>query len=55
MMMMNSFVVWLIDERRLSLFPNGTIVRDPHHGKSLTCLEQDLKLRNKIRHQCDQT
>ena len=30
------FVVWLIDERRLALFPAGTIVRDPHHRKSLT-------------------
>ena len=24
-------VVWLTDERRLALFPAGTIVRDPHH------------------------
>ena len=28
MMMMNCFVVWLTDERRLALFPAGTIVRD---------------------------
>ena len=26
---MNVFVVWLIDERRLALFPAGTIVKDP--------------------------
>ena len=25
------FVVWLTNERRLSLFPAGTIVKDPHH------------------------
>ena len=25
------FVVWLTDERRLALFPAGTIVRDPHY------------------------
>ena len=28
------FVVWLTYERRLALFPVGTIVRDPHHLKS---------------------
>ena len=28
------FVVWLIYERCLALFPVGTIVRDPHHLKS---------------------
>ena len=28
------FVVWLTDERRLALFPAGTIVRDPYHRKS---------------------
>ena len=33
------------DERRLALFPAGTIVRDPHHCESLTCREQDMNLR----------
>ena len=39
MMMMNCFcvfVAWLTDERRLALFPAGTIVKDPHHRESLT-------------------
>ena len=31
MMMMNCFIAWLIEERRLALFPAGSIVRDPHH------------------------
>ena len=35
MMMMSFFVVWLTDERRLALFPAGTIVRDPHHRQGL--------------------
>ena len=35
-MMMNCFAVWLTDERRLALFPAGTIVRDPHHRESPT-------------------
>ena len=30
------FVLWLTDERRLALFPAGTIVRDPHHRESPT-------------------
>ena len=30
------FVVWLTDERRLGLFPAGTIVTDPHHCESPT-------------------
>ena len=30
------FVVWLTDERRLALFPAGTIVRDLHHRESPT-------------------
>ena len=42
LMMMNCFVVWLTDERRLALFPAGTIVRDPHHLESPTHREQDL-------------
>ena len=45
MMMMNSFVVWLTDEKRLALFPAGTIVRDPHYRESLIRGEQDLSLR----------
>ena len=44
MTMMNCFVVWLTDERRLALFPAGTIVRDPHHLESPTRNEQDLNL-----------
>ena len=36
------FVVWLTDERRLALFPDGTIVRDPHHRESPTRREQGL-------------
>ena len=42
MMIMNCFVVWLTDERRLALFPAGTIVRDPHHRESPTRRE-DIK------------
>ena len=34
------FVVWLTNERRLVLFPAGTIIRDPHHRESLKCCEQ---------------
>ena len=33
------------DERRLALFPAGTIVRDPHHCEFPTRREQDLNLR----------
>ena len=39
------FVVWLTNERRLALFPDGTIVIDPHHRESPTCREQGLNLR----------
>ena len=39
------FVVWLTDERRLALFPAGTIVRDSHYREYLTRGEQDLNLR----------
>ena len=39
------FVVWLTNERRLALFPAGTIVRDPHHRESPTHLEQGLNMR----------
>ena len=45
MMMINCFVEWLIDKRRLILFPVGTIVRESHHSKSLTHREQNLDLR----------
>ena len=37
--------LWLTDERRLTLFPAGTIVRDPHHSESPTRRKQDLNLR----------
>ena len=39
--MMNCFIVWLTDERRLALFPAGSIVRDPHHRESPTHHEHD--------------
>ena len=39
------FVVWLTDERRLALFPAGTIARDPHNCESPTRREQSLNLR----------
>ena len=39
------FVVWLTDERRLSLFPVGTIAIDPHHRESLIRREQGVNLR----------
>ena len=38
------FVVWLTDERRLALFPAGTIVRDPYHRESPTRRDQGLNL-----------
>ena len=43
--MMNCFVVWLTDERRLALFPVEIIFRDPHHRESPTRREQGLNLR----------
>ena len=45
MMMMIVFEVWLTDERRLALFPAGTIIRDPHHRESPKRREQSLNLR----------
>ena len=36
MTMMSCFVVWLNDERRLSLFSAGIIVRGAHNRESLT-------------------
>ena len=38
-------MVWLTDERRLTLFPTETIVRDSHHRKYPTRRDQDLNLR----------
>ena len=40
-MMMSFWRVWLTDEKRLALFPAGTIIRDPHHRESPTRREQD--------------
>ena len=50
MMMINFFVVWLTNKIRLALFPAGTVIRDPHHYKSPTCLEQGLNLRSSDNH-----
>ena len=36
---------WLTDERRLALFPAGTIVWDPHHCEFPTRPEQGMNLR----------
>ena len=44
-MMMNCFVVWLTEERRLALFPAGTIVRDPQHRETSTRRDHGLNLR----------
>ena len=38
------FVVWLTGIRRLTLFPAGNIVRNPHHPESLSRRKQDLNL-----------
>ena len=38
------FVVWVINEKHLALFPAGAIVRDPHHRESPTRHRQDLNL-----------
>ena len=43
-LMMNCFVVWLTDERRLALFPAGNIVRYPHNRESPTRRSQVLIL-----------
>ena len=43
--MMNCFVVWLTEERRLAILTARTIVRDPHHRESPKRHEQDLNLR----------
>ena len=44
-MMMNCFVVWLTEERRLALFPARTIVRDPQHRETSTRRDHGLNLR----------
>ena len=38
-------MVWLTDEKCLSLFPVRAIVRDPHHCESPKRHEQDLNVR----------
>ena len=45
MMMMSCFLVLLTNERQLTLFPAGTIVRDLHYRESPTRREEDLNLR----------
>ena len=42
--MMNCFCGLAERERRKALYPTRTIVRDSHHGKYLTRLEQNLNL-----------
>ena len=42
MMKMNCFCGMVDRQKVFSPIPAGTIVRDPHHRKSLTCREQDL-------------
>ena len=44
-LLINCFVVWLTNKRRLALFPAETNVSDPHHLESLTRREQDFNLR----------
>ena len=44
MVMMNYFVLCLTEDRRLTLFPAETIVRDPHHREYPTRREQVLNL-----------
>ena len=45
MMMMNGYCGKVDHERRVTLIPAETIVRDSHHRKSLTRRKQDLNLR----------
>ena len=45
MMMMNCFCGMADRRKTFSLFPVGTIVRDPHHLESPTRREQDFNLR----------
>ena len=51
MIKMNCFVVRLTEERRLALFPAGTIVRDPHHLESLTRREKNRSSNYSVFHQ----
>ena len=44
MMIMNCFCSVADRRKTLALFSTGTIVRDPHHRKSLACHEQDFDL-----------
>ena len=44
MMIMNCFCRMIDWWKGLSLFPSRTIVKDPHHRKSLTCCKQFLNL-----------
>ena len=43
-MMKMNFFSGMTDERRLTLFPAGIIVRDPHHCESRTRLQKGLDL-----------
>ena len=43
-MMKMNFFSGMTDERRLTLFPAGIIVRDPHHCESRTRLQKGLEL-----------
>ena len=42
------FVVWLFDERYLTLFPARTIVKDPYHREYPTHSDQDLSLHRNL-------
>ena len=44
-MMMNCFCGMVGHQKRLTLFPTGTIVRRPHYCESPTRRQQDLNLR----------
>ena len=44
MMMINFFVLWLTNEKRLTLIPAETIARDPHHRQSPIHRVQGLRL-----------
>ena len=45
MIMMNCFVIWLTDERGLTLFPGRTIARGPRDHTTLTRRKHVLNLR----------
>ena len=42
------FVVWLTNEKRLALYPAGTIVRYFHNRESSTRRKQDLSVRRTL-------